>query len=433
MFTGINLFFPNPANHFKPRYYPMKKLILLSLLITAFAGLGSCQKESIQTDPKPINLDLKSKAIIEADNAFAFEVFREILQSEEDNKNLMISPLSISLALAMTYNGADGDTKEAMEEVFHLHGLSPDDINKSYQGLINTLLNIDSKVIMEIANSIWYRNTFKVEDSFLNVNKEYFDAEVEGLDFTNASSKDIINQWVSSSTHNKIEKIINKIEPADVMFLINAIYFKGTWKYQFEEKNTHDSPFYSEANDYLKDVKMMNIKGDFNTLSNDLFEAVELPYGQGNYSMLVLMPHAGASISDLVNEMNHDKWKLWMNSFQERSDFSIYLPRFKFEYEKELKEALTNLGMGVAFSNMADFSKINPNADLLISSVKHKTFVEVNEEGTEAAAVTSVTISLTSIGPVNEFRADHPFIFIIKEKYTNAIMFMGKVANPETE
>ena len=411
----------------------MKKYVILTILLITSFGLGSCQKEPIESDPKHINLDLKSKTIIEGDNAFAFDIFREIIKSEEDNKNLMISPLSISLALAMTYNGADGETKEAMEEVFHLHGLSPDDINKSYQGLINALLGVDPKVIMEIANSIWYRDSFTVEDNFLNVNKNYYDAEVDGLDFNNPASKDIINNWVATKTHNKIDKIVNSIEPQDIMFLINAIYFKGAWKYRFEEKNTHDSPFFTEDDEYKTDVKMMKIKGDFNTLSNDLFQAVELPYGQGNYSMIVLMPHAGANIEELVTEMNHDKWNLWMNSFQERSEFDVYLPKFKFKYEKELKETLSSLGMGVAFSNMANFSKINPTADLLISSVKHKTFVEVNEEGTEAAAVTSVTISLTSIGPVNEFRADHPFIFVIKEKYTNAIMFMGKVANPEVE
>ncbi len=412
----------------------MKKIVILSILFTSVLGLGSCQKENEEpskTDPKPINLDLKSKSLLEADNAFAFDLFRDILQNEEDEENIMVSPLSISLALAMTYNGANGETKEAMENVFHLHGLSVEDINKSYQGLINALLSVDPKVIMEIANSIWYRDTFHIEDNFLSVNKTYYDAEVEGLDFTNPASKDIINQWVASKTHNKIEKIVDNIDPSDVMFLINAIYFKGTWKYQFENKNTIDSPFYTENGEHLKNVKMMNIKGDFNYFSNDMFHAVELPYGQGNYSMLVLLPHSGVSINDLVSEMNHEKWKNWMESFYERSDFDVYLPKFKFEYKKELKETLTNLGMGIAFSDFADFTKINSNGGLLISSVKHKTFIEVNEEGTEAAAVTSVTISLTSAGPPSHFRADHPFVFVIKEKFTNAIMFMGKVGDPE--
>ena len=410
----------------------MKKIVILSIFLTSVIGLGSCQKEDpVDTNPKPINLDFKSKSILEADNAFAFDLFREILQSEENEENIMISPLSVSLALAMTYNGADGETKEAMENVFRLQGFTLEEINKSYQGLIDALLSVDPRVIMEIANSIWYRDTFHVEDEFLSVNKTYYNAEVEGLDFANPTSKDIINQWVSSKTHNKIEKIVDNIDPSDVMFLINAIYFKGAWKYQFEEENTHDSPFYTENNEYLKDVEMMNIKGDFNYLSNDLFYAVELPYGQGNYSMVILLPQSDVSIDDLVSEMNHDKWKTWMESFYERSEFNVYLPKFKFEYKKELKETLTTLGMGIAFSDYADFTKINPGGGLLISSVKHKTFIEVNEEGTEAAAVTSVTISLTSIGPPNHFRADHPFVFVIKEKFTNAIMFMGKVGEPE--
>ncbi len=402
------------------------------LLLIPFLLFSACQENSESLPgPKPINLDQKSLSLIEADNEFAFEIFKEVLQNEENEKNIMISPLSISLALAMAYNGADGETKEAMENTLHLHGLSTEDINKSYQSLINALLSVDPKVIMEIANSIWYREDFSVKEDFLNINKTYYNAEVAKLNFSDPASIDIINQWVSDKTHDKIDKIVDQISPMDVMFLINAIYFKGTWKYEFDENDTHEASFYDENGNSLSDVQMMMIKGDFNYTSNDLFHAIELPYGQGNYSMIVMLPQSGVSIDSLVNNMNNEKWKTWMEGFYNRPDFGVFLPKFKFEFEKELEEVLTNLGMGVAFSDFADFTKINSNGGLFISSVKHKTFIEVNEEGTEAAAVTSVTISYTSIEPANEFRADHPFVFIIKEKFTNAIMFMGKVAEPE--
>lgn len=410
----------------------MKVKILFLLVLVIALLFGSCQKEPVAPGPKPIELDQKSKSLLESDNAFAFEIFREIVETEENSKNIMISPLSISLALAMTYNGADGETKEAMENVLHLQGLSTDDINKSYQSLINALLSVDPKVIMEIANSIWYKEGFPVEEEFLNINRTYYDAEVTGLDFTNPASVDIINQWVSDKTHEKIDKIIEVINPLDIMFLINAIYFKGTWKYEFDKNDTQESPFYDETGDFLKNAQMMTLEGDLNYTYNDLFQAIELPYGQGNYSMIIMLPQSGVSVDSLVNNMNDNIWKTWMNGLYKRTNFRIFIPKFKFKYEKELKDALCQLGMGIAFSDLANFSKINPDCDLLISSVKHKTFIEVNEEGTEAAAVTAVTVGTTIIGPSSEFRADHPFIFIIKEKYTEAIMFMGKIAAPET-
>ncbi len=411
----------------------MKKFILISFILPMIFTLGSCQKtEPVAPGPKKIPVDLKSKSLIQSGNDFAFDLFKEIDRDEQKDENLMISPLSVSLALAMTYNGADNETKKAFEKVLHLNGLSADDINKSYQSLIKALLSVDPKVIMEIANSIWYRNTFHVEDEFLNVNKTYYDARVSALNFADPASLKTINQWVADHTHNKIDKIIDQIDPMDVMYLINAVYFKGTWKYQFDENNTQEAPFYDETGNSSGNAKMMHIKGDISYFSNDLFQAIDLPYGQGNFSMTILLPEEGKSLNDLVENMTDQNWKTWTESFYEKKDYSIYIPKFKFEYKKKLNDALISLGLGNAFSGTADFTKINPQGNLSISEVMHKTFIEVNEEGTEAAAVTSVTIRLTSIGPSDEFRADHPFIFVIREQSTGAIMFMGKVIEPET-
>ena len=410
----------------------MKKIILTFFILPMILTLGSCQKtEPVTPGQKEIPVDLKSKSLIQSSNDFAFDIFKEVVSNEENDDNLMISPLSISLALAMTYNGADHETKKAFEKVLHLNGLSAEDINKSYQSLVKALLSVDPKVIMEIANSIWYRNTFHVEDKFLQVNKTYYDARVSAMNFADPSSLETINQWVADHTHDKIDKIIDQIDPMDIMYLINAVYFKGTWKYQFDENNTQEAPFYDEEGNSSGNAQMMHIKGDVNYTSNELFHAIDLPYGQGNFSMIILLPKKGKSLDDVAENMTDQNWKIWTDSFTENKDFSIYIPKFKFEYKKKLNNALIKLGLGEAFSGNADFTKINPQGNLSISEVMHKTFIEVNEEGTEAAAVTSVTIRLTSIGPSDEFRADHPFIFIIREKSTGAIMFMGKVGEPE--
>ena len=311
-----------------------------------------------------------------------------------------------------------------------------EEINQSYQKLVSALLSVDPKVIMEIANSIWYRDDFYVENDFLNINKNYYDAEVTDLDFTDPASVDVINKWVSDKTHEKIDKIIEQIDPENVMFLINAVYFKGIWKYQFNKDDTQEEPFYDQNGNLFENVQMMSFKEKINYTSNDLFQAIELPYGQGNFNMIVLLPKYHVSLDNLVSEMNPANWETWMESFSNETEVNVYLPKFKVEYKKELIPDLTQLGMGIAFSDFADFTKINKGGYLYISSVKHKTFIEVDEEGTEAAAVTSVTVSLTSAGGGGdgsiEFRADHPFIYVIREKYTGAIMFMGKITEPET-
>jgi len=412
----------------------LKKLLCIGLVPILL--LGSCQKNpDTLPGPKTIHLDQKSLQLLQTSNDFAFDIFKKVVSLEEDKDNLMISPLSISLALAMTYNGADGDTKEAFEKVLHLNGLSVEEINQSYQKLVSALLSVDPKVIMKIANSIWYSDNFSVEDNFLSVNKTYYDAEVTDLDFTDPASVDVINSWISDKTHEKIDEIIDQIDPENVMFLINAIYFKGIWKYQFNKDDTKDEVFYDQNGDFLNNVKMMSFKEKISYTSNGLFQAVELPYGQGNFTMIVLLPKYQVSLDNLISEMNSANWGTWMESFSDETEVNVYLPKFKVEYEKKLNPDLTQLGMGIAFSDgEADFTKINKAGGLYISYVKHKTFIQVDEEGTEAAAVTVVAMGKTSAGSGDDsiqFRADHPFIYVIREKTTGAIMFMGKIEEPK--
>ena len=410
------------------------RLIIPALFILLLGF--SCEKTEVEEPgPKEINLTQKGKILVEADNLFGINLFQEVLEAEEPEKNVMISPLSVSLALAMTYNGADGDTKEAMEKTLELNGLTVDEINENYKMLIDALASVDPKVLMSIANSIWYEQTFEVEQDFINVNQNYFNAEVSPLDFINPDAVITINNWVADKTNEKITEIINEIPPLAVMYLINAIYFKGIWKYEFDESDTEEKPFYL-SDGTTKDVPMMVQEASFNYFSNDFIQAVEMPYGTGNYSMIIMLPQYNKTLHDIIDQLSNENWNSWLSEFYEAEKVQIHLPKFKFEYKNLLNDELINMDMGIAFSGSADFSKINPLEQLFISRVIHKSFIEVNEEGTEAAAVTAVEISLTSAGggeTAIPFYVNQPFVFAIKEKYTNTIVFLGRVMEPEYE
>ncbi len=360
-------------------------------------------------------------------------MFGKIVETEQD-KNIFISPLSISMALGMTYNGAAGATLEAMHETLEYGDLTIQEVNESYQSLIELLTELDPEVIFDIANSIWYREGFPVENDFLTTNQDYFDAVVRALDFNRSDAVDIINAWVDENTNGKIEEIVDSpIDPLTIMFLINAIYFKGTWTYEFKEENTVTEPF-TLADGSIADCQMMSHKCDHNYFENEQFQAIDLPYGDAGFSMTILLPKPEVNIDSLTAQLNNETWNSWLGSFSER-EVNLFLPKFKLEYEILLNDILSALGMSIAFDpGQADFTKINTNGNLYISKVKHKTFVKVNEEGTEAAAVTSVEISRTSVGETGIImRVNHPFIFAIRENHSGTILFIGKIVEPEWE
>lgn len=407
------------------------KTTLTSFLAFIILILLSCNKEPIDINEyKDIQLDEKSAQIVEADNQFGFELFQKIFSSETEHENIMVSPLSVSLALAMTYNGADSDTKTAMEETLKLYGLTTDEINSSYQTLVNALKSLDSKVILEIANAIYYRDDFTVEQDFINTNKNYYDAEVSPLNFNLPNAKNVINDWVADKTHDKIETIIKEILPEHVMFLLNAIYFKGIWQSEFEKKDTEKKNFYLEDGTIIQTDFMKQENSVFFT-RNELFSGVQLPYGQGNYNMYIFLPENDKTLNDVADNLNKENWESWIGNFFE-TNVDIELPKFKYEYEIKLNDILSEMGMGIAFSNFADFTGINKFGGLYIDYVKHKSFIEVNEEGTEAAAVTVVAIAYESAIPGGNisFVVNRPFLFAITEKSTGAILFIGTVKNP---
>lgn len=396
------------------------QIIIASLLI-----IVACAK--VPDEPLPIDLDVKSKKLVAADNEFGIDLFKALNEKEKGNFN--ISPLSISLALAMTYNGSEGDTKQAMEEAMRLSGLTTEEINLSYQTLVKALLETDSKVTLEFAQSIWYRLGYDVEDAFKDVNRNYYDAEVNELDFGRSDAKDIINGWIEEKTHDKIKDMIAEVKPNHVMFLINAIYFNGEWQTMFDKKNTFESDFYTAEG--TVQVQMMQKEDSIMMTSNDVFSAIELPYGRGNFNMLILLPAEDKTCDDIVNEINPDNWILWQQSMVPTTEVDIWLPKFKSEYTVKLNNALSAMGMEVAFTPAADFSGINGRGELWIDYVQHNTFIDVSEKGTEAAAATVVAMIERAMPMTPQFHANRPFIYAITEKETGAILFIGKMAKPE--
>ena len=406
----------------------MLRLTAVSVLTIALAQCGSDPLGPI--DELPRDLSRAETRLIEIDNSFGLKLFREI-NAQDPGKNLFVSPLSVAMALGMTYNGADGETQQAMARTLELEGMTIQEVDEAYRDLISLLLDLDPRVEFALANSIWYRNTMTFEQAFLDINRDYFNAEVTGLDFADPAAAGTINNWVNENTNGKIPEIVADPVTDDlVMFLINAIYFKGDWTSQFDKSLTRDAPF-TLADGSQKQVETMfhESSAAVRVYSDDLLRAIDLPYGGDAFSMTILLPRDGVQLDDAITALDGPRWQAVTEGLAEAARI-VGLPKFTLEYEIELKDVLSALGMEVAFGAGANFSKMGPRIDLFISEVKHKTFVDVNEEGTEAAAATSVGIGITSVGP-GPFLVDRPFVFVIRERFSGAIIFVGKILDPE--
>jgi len=402
------------------------------VILISVSSIHSCEEsEPIQKEIPKITLNKKAAEIIEADKEFGFELFREVnILSEEDN--IMISPLSVSYALGMTYNGAAGTTLQAFNDVLHFGDLTMQEVNESYKDLMDQLVQLDDQVEFSIANSIWYRLGFQVLSEFIKTNKDYFDAAVKKIDFGDPQTVEVINQWIEDNTNDKIKDMLDYIPADAVMYLINAIYFNAQWKYEFDKGDTYQGDF-NLSNGTKHQADYMRVSGNFQYTSNEEFTAVELPYGDSTFSMVVMLPSGETEVSDLVSKLDVTHWDSWFDDSR-FTGVQVDLPKFKYEFKKLLNDPLINLGLGVAFTGEADFTRIHPAGNLFISRVIHQTFIDVQEEGTEAAAATIVEISLTSIGGGGSpilFKADKPFLYLIKENSTGAIVFIGKVGKPE--
>jgi serine protease inhibitor len=405
-----------------------KTTLAFSMVIIVI--LSSCKKESSKTiagEPVPINLTANQISVVESGNLFAFNIFRKVVENAGENENVIISPLSISTALSMTLNGANGSTLGSMLSTLSLDSLTPAVINSSYKSLTQSLLNVDKQVLISIANSVWSEKNFVVKKPFSDILSEYYSAESMSFDITDPQAPAQINSWIDTKTNGLITNMVDKLDPTTVMLLINAIYFKGKWKSQFDSANTVQAPFYKPGN-VTEQVPMMKQSSDYKIYKGSGFTLAELPYGQGNFVMDVILPDDNSGIDNLVSIIDENSLTGWLNMANSiKTDLSF--PRFKYGYKKELSQILTDMGMGITFGNYADFSNIS-DFKLYISLVLHQAVIETNEEGTEAAAATVVGISTSAVMEPFTFSVDHSFLYIIRETTTNSILFMGKVVDP---
>ena len=410
----------------------MRTTFLLSGALLLLMGFACKDLGTISEDQRvpPRALTLSEKTIVTADNSFGFKLFAAVNRTEAA-KSIFISPVSVSMALGMTLNGANGITREAMIQTLELNGMGQADINASYKSLITLLSGLDPKVSFQIANSIWHRPELNVEQAFKEANRTNFNAEINSLNFSDPNASKTINAWVNRCTNGKIEKIVPDQIPSEmVMYLINAIYFKGAWTKSFDSSATRDDVF-TRADGSRSSCKMMCQKGSLKYYFDNQLQAVDLTYGDAGYSMTIVLPAFGTNIDDFAGKLTPQVWNSLTNGLASR-ELELYFPKFKFEYEKTLNDMLKSMGMSIAFSlTEADFTNIDKRGQLYISEVKHKTFVQVDEEGTEAAAVTSVGVGVTSVGQNPVMRVDRPFIFVIREHNSGTILFMGKIVEPK--
>ena len=369
--------------------------------------------------------------ITDSNNGLGFTVLSEA----EPNKdgNIFISPTSLFMALSMVYNGADGVTKDEMAKVLQVEGIEADELNQANASLMNLFHSSSEKIQLNIANSIWLNENFHFQDDFAQYNRDYFNAEIQEIDIFDSESPKMINQWVEEKTNGKIEEIVDSpLDPDLVTVLINAIYFKGDWKYEFDESQTEDRTFYLKDGT-TKDVPLMRLEEKLAYMENEALQAVSLPYGEENeMSMNVILPKENVDSEEFQNMLTYENWQKWTSEFQVKEG-TLLLPKFQLEYEATLNDMLKKLGMTTAFAKGANFGKMIQEGDpLWISQVKQKTYLDVNEKGTEAAAATSVEMVTESFNMEGPFRMEvnRPFVIAITENQSNTILFLGEINNP---
>lgn len=407
-------------------------IALLSGLAMALPGCQGTDLVAPEIRELPRALTTSEALIISSSNAFGFELFKRVV-AQESGPNVFLSPLSASMALGMTMNGAANETWNAMRTTLQLDGLSEAEINASYQGIMDLLLDLDPRVTLRIGNSVWAREDFPFEPAFFTAVSDYFDAEAQALDFEDPASLDVINGWASEATNGRIPKVLDKIEPAHIMFLLNALYFKGTWEKQFDRRATRSAPFTRDDGTQVN-VQMMHLpETPVLAAATQEYQAIELAYGGKAFAMDIVLPAHGRRAADLIGSLDTSAWAALIAAL-DSATLEVSMPRFRFEYEELLNRPLIDMGMGVAFNRAADFTRLTPVAKtdpVCIHFVKQNSFVEVNEEGTEAAAVTTVGIGVESAPP--SFVVDRPFVFAIRERLSGTILFVGAIGDPTAE
>jgi len=403
----------------------MKKTVLAGVALILILALAGCDLLPGGEAAHEYDETKVSNEFIEGNNEFAWNIMKE-LNKEDEDENIFISPISISTALSMTYQGAGGKTREEMAEVLGYAGIEEELLRESYEEFLKYLVAMDPDIDLNIANSIWYREGEAIEEDFLEVNQQVFNAMVEEMDFSREEAADIINEWIGDATEGKIEEMLEGPIPPDViMYLINAIYFKGDWTEPFDEEQSFEGEFTTITGE-VQDIMMMKRNGEVEYGEGDHYKSVRMPYGEKeNTAMYAIMPKDGGDINEFVSTMNNKQWQEIKESIATTRDVELQIPRFEMEYGiKSLKDALVRLGMVDAFDMDADFEGIRPG--IFIEEVLHKAVIEVNEQGSEAAAATVVIMEESGAPEPLSFIADRPFLFVIANEEADSILFMGK-------
>ncbi|WKZ81018.1 MAG: serpin family protein [Fimbriimonadaceae bacterium] len=421
---------------------PTLLLIACGFLLIGCGGSGTVDPSGsgisrLRKDPAAV--ERATKALSEgtpakvrtALNDFGFALFGRVLKSEPAN-NVTVSPASLYLAMGMAYNGAGGETQKAMAKSLGIEGVAPQDLNPANKDISTSLAGGDAGVLLEIANSVWAYQGVDFESAFLGRLKDFYGATAQSLDFSAPESVKTINDWVHLATHERIPTIIDRIDADTVMFLINAVYFKGDWMDPFKKDLTENRDFHlSDAK--TKSHPFMTRRGDYDFYAGEGMRIVRLPFGKGRLGMIFLLPDENTSRAEFEKKLTAKKWAEWTAKMLQTTG-TVVLPKFKLEYETDLTETLKSMGMALAFDpEKADFSAMRSQKDLFLQSVIHKTFVQIDEQGAEAAAVTGLAVGATAAPPpMKEFQfvADRPFYFAIQDRSTGIVLFLGSMADP---
>ncbi|GAA3408681.1 serpin family protein [Paenibacillus hodogayensis] len=408
--------------------------ILAAICLMAVIGTGCGEPDKKNNNGKTYTAEDVGPRLVSAYNDFGFELFRKTTAVGPEAGNAVLSPVSVALALSMTINGAAGPTRNALAQGLHLQGIGAEETNVGARALQHVLQNADASVQLSVANSLWARKGVPFQKDFLTLNKEFYGARTEQLDFGKRSAADTINQWAKKQTNGRIDQMVNApIDPQTMLFLLNAVYFKGDWTIPFDKEATRDRPFLL-ADGTKVDRSTMARRGSFDYAEQQGYAAVRLPYGNGSTGMIILLPDEGVKLSSLVERLTGTEWSALIGSLQ-KQEGEVSLPRFKLEYAATLNEPLKVMGMALAFDPLkADFSgMLTPPPNMYIGEVKHKTYVRVDEKGTEAAAVTKVEMRAGSAPNPSGFRMniDRPFLFALQERQTGALLFVGTVYDPQ--
>jgi len=414
----------------------MKQVILLALIGLC---IFSCKDPIVDapdpiTDPNPPIIEnpeaVSTSDLTKAQNMFALDLLKKANTIDAEEDNIIISPLSVAIALAMVSNGAKGETLEEFQQLMHLSDFEPTNVNAGYLNYMQKLQSLDENLSLEIANAVFYDDKgIAVNPAFIETVDKYYQAQVEVKNFKDAATVTAINDWVKANTGEKIEKIIDKINSDEVMFLLNAIYFKGGWSKPFDKDLTTDGSFVKEDGS-KEDVKMMGYRDQWQIYTNQKLKALNMPLGDSIYNMLFILPgDENQSMKTFTDDFSLSDFEAITGGLTE-SDYVIKLPKFELAYENKMKDDLKELGLVLPFDEQkADLSNLgSAGGNLYVSRVIHKTFLKIDEEGATAAAVTAVGIGVESLPPSIYF--NRPFLCIIWEKADQSILFSAKIMNP---